>query len=111
MLNKHGTYPSRCATSDRRQWKIAPGLKGGEATESCPWFEWRFTTACSNGKLPLVWDGAAAIRRQSSLAVVKLSDTEMRKTVTTHIWTQSPWERGRLDFEMKSKPLHGLRRL
>ena len=38
MLNEHETYPSRRATSDRRQWKIAPGLKrvGG------------------NGKLPLV---------------------------------------------------------
>ena len=55
MLNEHGTYPLRCATSDRRQWKIAPGLKGGGrqrkvapslngvsrrlvATESCPLF-------------------------------------------------------------------------
>ena len=28
MLNEHETYPLKCATSERRQWKIAPGLKG-----------------------------------------------------------------------------------
>ena len=38
-LNEHGTYSLRCATSDRRQWKIAPGLEGADG----------------NGKLPLVW--------------------------------------------------------
>ena len=92
MLNEQGTYSLRRATSDRRLWKIAPGLKRVDG----------------NGKLPLVWmaahddswqwkvapclDGAAAARKQSSLVVVELLDTEMTKTVTTNIWTQSPWK-------------------
>ena len=77
---------------------------GSEAMENCPWFE---GGVGGNGKLPLVWkaahggswqrkvapclDDAAAVRKQSSLVVVELSDTEMTKTVTTNIWTQSPW--------------------
>ncbi|KAF5933892.1 hypothetical protein HYC85_030063 [Camellia sinensis] len=54
-------------------------------------------------------DGAAAVLRQSSLAVVELLDIEMTKTVITdgHNHLGRCW---RLDFGMKSKPLHRLRR-
>ncbi|KAF5933290.1 hypothetical protein HYC85_029461 [Camellia sinensis] len=89
MLNEHGTYSLRCATSDRRQWKIAPGLKN---------VAWQRKVAPGlNGdswqrKVAPCLDGAAAVRKQSSLVVVELLDPEVTKTVTTNIWTQSPWK-------------------
>ena len=76
MLNEHGTYSSRCATLDRRQWKIAPGLKGGgtqrKVAPSLNGVSWQ-------RKVAPCLDGAAAVRRQSSLVVVELWDIEMTK--------------------------------
>ncbi|GMP93959.1 hypothetical protein CsSME_00043585 [Camellia sinensis var. sinensis] len=61
---------------------------GSKAMENCPWFE----GGERQRKVAPCLDDAAAVRKQSSLVVVELLDIETTKTVTTNIWTQSPWK-------------------
>ncbi|KAF5932894.1 hypothetical protein HYC85_029065 [Camellia sinensis] len=77
------------ATSDRRQWKIAPGLKNAA-------WQRKVAPGLNNDswerKVAPCLDDAAVVRKQSSLVMVELLDTKMTKTVITDIWTQSPWK-------------------
>ena len=101
MLNGHGTYSLRCATLDRRQWKIAPGLKGGGrqrkvapslngssrqlvATESCPLFGW----CRSSPQTVFVGGGRALGHRDGEDGHNKYMDTVALEALATKLWDE-----------------------
>ena len=129
MLNKHGTYSSRCATSDRRQWKIAPGLKGGRqrkvapglnggsrrlvATESCPLFGWcrssLQTVFIGGGRTLGHSDDEDGHNKYMDTVALEALATRLWDEIETIAWTETLWKRWGLDFMMKlpTYPKHG----